>query len=149
MATSTVVFPARGSFCEAYPTKVNTSVAFLSGTSSEYFPSALVMVPMVVPSTSILTPGNGVPFSSVTVPVTFYCCSSTLMSVSLLSKEDILMAVFLPSAGITEAYVNAPVKLKNMTIRKRTDIFIIVVFFDLILGIIVVQTVRIFSFHLK
>src|SRR5690606_28881111 len=41
-----------------------------SGTDSEYAPSISVAVPIVEPWTDTVTPGIGVPFSSVTCPVT-------------------------------------------------------------------------------
>ena len=53
------------------PTKVKTKVVAVSGTSSVYFPSISVIVPVVVPLTLIETPGIASPFSVVTVPVIF------------------------------------------------------------------------------
>src|SRR5258706_6512536 len=49
--------------------KLNTSVAEVEVAERVYFPSASEVVPILVPFTRILTPGNGLP-RSVTLPDT-------------------------------------------------------------------------------
>ena len=64
--------------CVANPTKENMSTFLPSGTSKLYSPSTLVVVPIVVPCTVILTPGSGSPSSAeVTTPVTVSCALTT------------------------------------------------------------------------
>lgn len=70
---SLVLFPA-GMFVSEKPMHV-TRMTALSGTSSQKFPSASVIVPFFVPASMTVAPMTGIPASSTTLPVmVFFCC---------------------------------------------------------------------------
>jgi hypothetical protein len=73
-------FPIAISF-ESNPIKEKTRKLALSGTVSVYLPEASVLVPIMVPFTTTLTPGIGRASSSVTNP------DSVLSSGAVKSKE--------------------------------------------------------------
>ena len=57
--------------CLFIPMYENSRVAVLDALI-EYLPSISVVVPVVVPLTTTLTPGNGSPVTSVTTPLTMF-----------------------------------------------------------------------------
>ncbi len=69
--------------------KENTIVPPPSGTDKLYFPSASVVVPLVVPFTRTFTPGREIPSSAdVTLPETVRVCAHTML-VKSISKNTI------------------------------------------------------------
>jgi len=68
-STSMRDLPAMGSCCPTYPMNVTERVPS-AGAESEYWPAALVVVPIEVPSTMTVAPATGFPFASETVPET-------------------------------------------------------------------------------
>ena len=69
IVTSMRDLPAIGSCCPTYPMNVTERVPS-AGAESEYWPAALVVVPIEVPSTMTVAPATGFPFASETVPET-------------------------------------------------------------------------------
>ena len=69
IVTSMRDLPAMGSCCPTYPMNVTERVPS-AGAESEYWPAALVVVPIEVPSTMTVAPATGFPFASETVPET-------------------------------------------------------------------------------
>ena len=64
--------------------KEKTSTLLFEGTSMVYFPSTLVMAPVLVPFTMIVTPGMGSLSAEVTVPVILICdCDTDCTSLRL------------------------------------------------------------------
>ena len=55
--------------CVSIPTKVNTSVTVSADKATLKRPSALVATPVFVPFITTVTPGNGFPISSTTIPL--------------------------------------------------------------------------------
>src|SRR5450759_2111696 len=60
-AASITDLPAKGTSMVPYPINENTNTGFWPDTASEYFPLASVMVPIVVPLTTMFTPGIASP----------------------------------------------------------------------------------------
>src|SRR5690606_17275201 len=70
-STSIVPCPLTTSSCDPYPTELNTRTDSEEGTRMLYLPCTSVIVPMAVPLTATLTPGNPSGSSAeVTVPTT-------------------------------------------------------------------------------
>ena len=69
ITTFTRVFPATAIRWGSYPMNVTERVPS-AGAESEYWPAALVVVPIEVPSTMTVAPATGFPFASETVPET-------------------------------------------------------------------------------
>ena len=70
-----VVAPVTATSWRVKPTELNTSVLF-SGTLSEKLPSPPVLVPMLVPFTSTVTPGRPSPLACATRPDTITSCTA-------------------------------------------------------------------------
>lgn len=77
-----------------------------------YLPDESVIEPFVVPFTRIVTPGIGLPFSSVTVPAILFCWIVDAASVAL-SEFDFELKVLLPET------------FKTVTIKRRKATFMI------------------------
>src|SRR5690606_30207451 len=76
--TSMTERPATGISSDKYPTEEKSSTASSLGTSNEYLPFMSVMVPVVVPFTTTVTPGKALPFSSVILPETLIACKGSV-----------------------------------------------------------------------
>src|SRR6056297_2971381 len=72
--TSMVLRSATCTFLVRYPMNEKLSTASPEATVIEYVPSTSVTVPLLVPISRTVTPGNGLPVASVTLPDMTTCC---------------------------------------------------------------------------
>ena len=94
-----VCFPVISNVCEIYPKKEKVSDFPFSGTLMEYFPSVLVIVPALVPSAIIVTPGIGLPSISLTEPCMAFCCAHNGISIMRQIANNIIAEYLLWHVG--------------------------------------------------